>query len=102
MRIVKEGAVREYGRKHADARTWLDGWLDVARTASWKSLVDVRRTYNTADEVLVGSGKPVVVFNVRGNNYRLIVAIHYGTGIIYVRDFMTHAEYDGQRWKQRH
>jgi mRNA interferase HigB len=55
--------------------------------------------FPAADQVRVASGNPVVVFNVCGNTYRLICAIHYDTGKVFLLRFLTHAEYDKERWK---
>lgn len=63
--------------------------------------MDVRKLYPTADAVTVRSNKVVTVFNTGGNKYRLIVAIHYNTGKIFVLRFLTHPEYDRGAWKER-
>lgn len=69
--------------------------------ARWRNLVDVRRAFPHADAVAVGSGRTVVVFNIAGNNYRLITAIHYNTQLVYALRFLTHAEYDKGAWKDQ-
>jgi mRNA interferase HigB len=74
-------------------------WLRIARKVSWANIQEVRRTLASADGVVVASGRTVTVFNIGGGNYRLIVAIHYNTGMIFVLRFMTHAEYDKMKWK---
>lgn len=102
MRIIKISAIRSYYQRHSNARPWLQQWVVIARQAGWHSLVDVRRVYPHADAVLLPSGNLVTVFNVMKNRYRLIVAIHYNTQRIYLRDFMTHAEYSKNHWKLRH
>jgi mRNA interferase HigB len=55
--------------------------------------------YPHADAVTVASGRTVVVFNIRGNRYRLVTAIHYNRQLVYTLRFMTHAEYSKNRWK---
>jgi len=62
-------------------------------------LAEVRAVHPHADPVVVASGRTVVVFNIRGNRYRLATAIHYNRQIIYTLRFMTHAEYSKNRWK---
>jgi mRNA interferase HigB len=84
MRIIAQARLADFGAKHADARGALASWFDVSLKAEWRSLDDVRRTYSTADGVKVGSGRDATVFNIRGNRYRLITAIHYNAGLIYV------------------
>jgi mRNA interferase HigB len=69
-------------------------WYIVATSASWKSLVDVRKVYPSADYV-----DPYTVFNMKGNAYRLIVKIEYRWQMIFVKHLLTHAEYDKGAWK---
>ena len=68
-------------------------------TASGLDPLRVRRDFPTADGVPVKSGRVATVFNIRGNRYRLITAVHYNRGLVYVMRFYTHAEYDRGRWK---
>jgi mRNA interferase HigB len=71
----------------------------VAEAAQWKTLHDMRRSFRSADEVEVESGRRVVVFNIGGNRFRLVTAIHYNMQKVFVLRFMTHAEYSKDRWK---
>ena len=102
MRIIKPLTLRGYYAKHADAKVWLMAWMLVVDKAEWQSINDVRKTYPNADSAETDSGCIVTIFNVKGGRYRLIVAIHYNAQRVYIRDFMTHAEYDNQLWKKRH
>jgi mRNA interferase HigB len=69
-------------------------WLKIARKARWRNLGDTRQVFPHADGVRVASGKAVTIFNIRGNKYRLVVALHYNTGMAYILRFLTHADYD--------
>jgi mRNA interferase HigB len=80
--------------RHADLESPLDTWWRIAKKARWKSLRDVRETYPHADPV-----GEYTVFNIKGNEYRLIVKIIYRASRIYICDVLTHAEYDKDRWK---
>lgn len=102
MRIIKRTTLSEYGHNHPQARAPLQQWLQIARAADWKSIQDVRKVFPHADAVTVASGNTVTVFNIGGNNFRLMASIKYNWGIIYIRDFLTHAEYDKNDWKRRH
>jgi mRNA interferase HigB len=68
----------------------LKAWAAEARKAAWKTTGDIRRRYPSAD-FLKGNR---VVFNIKGNAYRLVVQIHYNTGAVFIRFTGTHAEYD--------
>ncbi|HZL68011.1 MAG TPA: type II toxin-antitoxin system HigB family toxin [Candidatus Limnocylindrales bacterium] len=70
-------------------------WYKVASSASWQNLMDVRKTYSHADFV-----DPYTVFNIKGNNYRLVVKIEYRWQLIFVKHLLTHAEYERGGWKK--
>ncbi|MGB7160799.1 MAG: type II toxin-antitoxin system HigB family toxin [Tepidisphaeraceae bacterium] len=100
MRIITRRRLREYAAARPDAASALRIWATITGQAAWRNLVETRRDFPHADEVRVKSGKPVTVFNVRGNKHRLIVAIHYNREAVYVLRFLTHAEYDKGAWKR--
>ncbi|MFA7238157.1 MAG: type II toxin-antitoxin system HigB family toxin [Phycisphaeraceae bacterium] len=97
MRIIKPARVRQYAKDHPDAAASLMGWLKAARDASWGSLMDVRRNWRHADGVKASNGRTVTVFNIAGNAFRLVTAIHYDRRTVYVLRFLTHAEYSKDR-----
>jgi mRNA interferase HigB len=94
VHVISRKALKVAVTRHADLETPLDTWYRSAKKAQWKSLADVRQTYSHADQV----GK-YTVFNIKGNAYRLIVTINYQTGRIFIRDVLTHAEYNKDQWK---
>jgi mRNA interferase HigB len=98
MRIIKESRLREYAKQHSRAASSLFLWRVATRSASWKSFIDVKQTFGSADQVLANKYK-VVAFNIGGGAFRLITTIHYNRGIVYIRKFMTHAEYSKEDWK---
>jgi mRNA interferase HigB len=102
MRIIAPATLRGFWKRHRDAKRPLEVWLATARAADWQSLQDVRRDFPHADAATTDGGYTVTIFNVKGNHYRLITAIHYTSGCIFIRDFMTHAEYSTNAWKERH
>ncbi len=69
-------------------------WYKIATHAEWSSLAEVKKTYPHADFV-----EPFTVFNIKGDTYRLIVKIEYRRQMIFVKHFLTHAEYDKGGWK---
>ena len=99
MRIIKEMFLVERERKYPKAARYLETWRKVVKAATWRNLVEVRRTYPGTDQVKVRSGRQVLVFNVCGNDYRLIAAAHFNRQIIYTLRFLTHADYGKDRWK---
>jgi mRNA interferase HigB len=92
VEIINEAELHIFGWKHSKARKPLANWLAVARAAVWHTFADVRRTFRSADYI-----KNRVIFDVGGNNYRLITSVDYAAKRVYILDMLTHAEYD--RWR---
>ena len=101
MRIIHGGTVKAWAAQYPDAAESLWAWRHSASHATWNTLANVRQVYPHADPVTVASGRTVVVFNIRGNRYRLVTAIHYNRQVIYTLRFMPHAEYSKDRWKDK-
>ena len=99
VRIIKESTLREFAVKHPEAARGLGVWRRVMIPETFRHFADLRRCFRSADQVRVASGGPVVVFNIHGNDFRLICAIHYNTGKVFLLRFLSHAEYDKDRWK---
>src|SRR5438046_1974488 len=98
MRILNTRALDRFSRRHRDAATWLAAWTRVVSDAEWQSLMDARKDYPSADGVTVKSGAVVTVFNVKGNEYRLLTRISYAAQDVLVIDVLTHDEYDRDAW----
>ena len=90
MRIIKTKPLSTFWCSHPDAESGLRQWIAQCRAASWRSMADVKAYARSADWV----GNNRVVFNIAGNKYRLVTAIHFKTGIVLVKFIGTHAEYD--------
>ncbi|HZU43302.1 MAG TPA: type II toxin-antitoxin system HigB family toxin [Terriglobales bacterium] len=95
MRVISRRTLLEAAARHRDLQGPLDAWYRIAKTSSWMSLEDVRKTYPSADYV-----DPYTVFNIKGNSYRLVVKIEYRWRLIFVKRVLTHAEYDRGDWKR--
>lgn len=89
MRVISVKRLREFWERHPKSETTLRHWHAAAKAAAWKSFADVRQTFRTADV-----HKKLTIFNIGGNKYRLIAAIHYNTSVVYVLAVLTHKEYD--------
>lgn len=94
MRLISKRILLERAAAFPDARTALQIWIDVVRTANWCSLDDIRQVFPSADMV----GKKLVIFNIRGGHYRLIARVEFVARRIYIKEFLTHAEYDRKGW----
>jgi mRNA interferase HigB len=90
MRIISRKTLKEFWEQHPDAQQSLQAWYIDTKHALWKSPADIKDVYRNAS--FVGNNR--VVFNIKGNKYRLIVAIRYEYGIVYIRFVGTHREYE--------
>jgi len=95
VRIISRRALREFWERHPEAERRLRLWHQVVEAADWASWEDVRRTFPSADSV----GR-FTVFNVGGNNYRVIARIEFRWRRVYIRHVLTHSEYDDEAWKR--
>jgi mRNA interferase HigB len=94
MHVISRKKLKEAAARRSELEGPLDAWFRVTKKAAWKNLADVRKTFSSADAV----GK-WTVFNIKGNQYRLIAEINYAFGRIYIRHVLTHSEYDRGGWK---
>ncbi|MDR3271859.1 MAG: type II toxin-antitoxin system HigB family toxin [Flavobacteriaceae bacterium] len=90
MRIIAHRTIVEYGSLYADAKTALDNWYKITKAAKWKNLQDIKQSFNSVDYV----GNQRYIFNIKGNNYRLVGKILFVHQILYIRFIGTHEEYD--------
>lgn len=90
MRIIKPKTLSDFWVRHPDAEMPLKAWLEFVTLAQWKKPADVKADYGNAS--IVANNR--VVFNIKGNDYRLVVKFHYNTQIGYIRFVGTHREYD--------
>lgn len=92
MRIVSHRKIKDFYETsgYEDSRVALERWYDIAEKAVWKNLSDIKVDFPSVDYV----GNQHYVFNIRGNNYRLIVVVKFTIGYIYVRWIGTHKDYD--------
>ena len=91
MRVIKKRTLQEFWERSPDAKQALLAWYAEAEHAAWRTPAEVKAQYGNAS-IVAGNR---VVFNICGNKYRLVVKVHYNTGVIYIRFIGTHAEYDG-------
>jgi mRNA interferase HigB len=94
VRVVSYTQIKKFCRKHANARKSLNAWYRATSMAIWRNLDDVKKTFAATDIF-----KCCTIFNIGGNNYRLIAIINYKAQIVYIREILTHAEYDKDKWK---
>lgn len=99
MELLNEVVLDRFARKHRDAAQWLADWAATVRESAWHSLMDVRRQYPSADGVKLKGGLVITVFNVKGNEYRLLTFISYAMQRVTVFQVLTHEQYSRGNWK---
>ncbi len=90
MRVIAKKTLREFWQKHADCEQQLKSWFQETSKAEWQTTKDIKINYPTAS-FLAGNR---VVFNIKGNHYRIIVKINYDYQMVWIRFVGTHTEYD--------
>ncbi len=96
MTVVGREKLLEFSQRNASARAALEAWFAEARTATWTRPQDIKDRYRSAD-FLPGNR---VIFNIKGNRYRLVVRVRYQNGIVYIEWVGTHAEYSKRSFRE--
>ena len=90
MVIISKTVIKDFYKKNPDAEIAWHKWYKETKDASWKSFTDVKNTFNTADSV----GNDRYVFNIKGNDYRLISLIIFKTRTVFILFIGSHKNYD--------
>jgi mRNA interferase HigB len=90
MRVISVKTLKLFWEKHPDAESFLRAWYTEAKKARWKGPQDIKNSYRTAS--ILPNNR--VVFNIKGNAYRLVVAVKYEFQVVYIRFIGTHVAYD--------
>ncbi|MBL7965601.1 MAG: type II toxin-antitoxin system HigB family toxin [Prolixibacteraceae bacterium] len=90
MRIVTFRRIQEYSEQHPQSRTALEDWYHKTTKAEWNDLNDMRRTFNSVDYI----GNSRFVFNIKGNDFRLVAIVIFASKKVYIRFIGTHSEYN--------
>ena len=90
MRIIAKSTLVAYYIKNPQSKSALEDWFEKTKEAEWKNFSDIKKTFNTVSSV----GNNRYVFNIKGNDYRLVVLIKFTVSHVFIRFVGTHAEYD--------
>jgi mRNA interferase HigB len=96
MKVLDRERLERFCRRHSDARGWIENWLADVESAAWRTPQDIRRRHAGASFLAEG----VVIFNVKGNAYRLEVTVAYRTGVVAIDWIGTHRAYDERNRKR--
>lgn len=89
MRIAGREKLEQFCAEHADCRRWISAWLVDVAGSRWRTPQDIKNRYASASLL----ERNIVIFNVRGNEYRLVTIVAYQSGVVVVEWIGTHAEY---------
>ncbi len=95
MHIISRKALQKFWKKHPNSKNSLNRWFNAMQKSNFRSYNELVRAFPSADKV-----NDLIVFNIGGNKNRLITSIHFNTGKVYIRNVLTHPEYDKGGWKQ--
>jgi len=96
MRVISKKKVSDFLNFNIESKASLENWYRIVSKSTFGSFSDLRMTFPSADQV-----SDLTVFNISGNKFRLIAAIHYNRQILYIREILTHADYDKNKWRKR-
>ena len=96
MRVISKKPIREFWDCHSESKPALEEWFRKVSQLTAASFSDLRKTFGSADYV-----DGYTLFDVGGNKYRIATVIHYDKQRLYVRQVMTHAEYDRNNWRKK-
>jgi len=96
MHIITHARIVEAQARFPECAAALDAWYRLMKRGRFKNFAELRAAFGNVDRV-----KPLYVFNVGGNKLRIIAAIHFNTGKVFVRHVLTHEEYDREAWKRQ-
>jgi mRNA interferase HigB len=94
MRLISKKNLQSAIEPYPDAQSAIESWYQLIKDNDWQSLEEARNGYSRSVDQVYG----YTIFNIKGNQYRLIVKINYTAKIIYFKKFLTHAEYDKIKW----
>jgi mRNA interferase HigB len=95
MHIISRKKILDFALKHPESSEPLDRWYRIVKSSNYSSFSELRLTFPSADQV----GR-LTVFDIGGNKFRLIAFIVYPAKRLYIREIMTHKEYDKGKWKE--
>ena len=95
MHIISRKALRDFWERRPESQDPLTRWYTIVKKTDFKDFQELRATFPSADWV-----DGLIVFNIGGNKYRLIAAIHFNRSRVYIRQVLTHEDYDQGAWKR--
>ncbi len=99
VRVISRQAIREFTSRHPNAAAPLGSWYKAIKSRGYANFAELRQAFSSVDAV-PAKGRVFYVFNIGGNNFRLIATIHFDKQRLYIRFILLHADYDKGDWKK--
>lgn len=96
MKVVYWGKAKRFFEKYKEAKAPLKAWKKAVVEANWSDFTTIKQTFNSADWY-----EGLIIFDIKGNDYRLITVCTFQNGRVYIKEVLTHEEYDSGQWKVR-
>ncbi|MBO0937537.1 type II toxin-antitoxin system HigB family toxin [Fibrella sp. HMF5335] len=90
MVVISKTTLNEFGKNNPDVASALNDWYTIVRAANWRAFADIKQTFNSVDYV----GDNRYVFNIKGNQYRLVALVFFSVRTVYIKFIGTHSAYD--------
>jgi mRNA interferase HigB len=94
MHVITRRRLKEFWAQHPESEQPLEIWYRNMRRVEFQTWAELRSAFPTADKV-----GDKTVFNIGGNKYRLIAVVHFNRGVVFIRNVLTHQDYDKGKWK---
>jgi mRNA interferase HigB len=99
MHIISVKPIKDFIKQYPTAGASLYSWLEIVKKTNFSNPNELQNTFPSVDMVKNKKGDNLIVFNIHGNEVRLIASIHYNRNKLYIRYILTHSEYDKEKWK---
>jgi mRNA interferase HigB len=101
MHVISRKAINDFVLQHPTAKASLNSWFKIVSKTNFSNFNELRVIFPSADVVKNVNSNNLTIFNIHGNEVRLIANIHYNRNKLYIRDILTHSEYDKEKWKNK-
>jgi mRNA interferase HigB len=99
MRVISKARLRDFWRVHRTMESSLKSWYRIVKEANWNKPDDIKLTFGNSIDIFKDSKRLVYIFDVAGNNVRVICDVNFRTNIVYILFVLTHDEYSQDKWK---
>ncbi|MBL4846506.1 MAG: type II toxin-antitoxin system HigB family toxin [Planctomycetes bacterium] len=102
MKIVQRQRLVDLANQHPISASAVEHWIEIVKAATWDQFTDIQATFGrSVDSVKLPMRNMITIFDIKGNDFRLLTHVCFGKGTVFIKEFLTHAEYDKNEWTER-